>query len=110
LLTAIGLELSAFFILGRSGFFIGDPTYTTWVVILLIVALHFVLMRWSHGPLMLWLAVVSICWLGLAYLLDFALPALIAGDGLLKVLFGIVMATPLLEIIRPQHQPEVTAE
>ena len=109
-LTAIGLELLAFAVLARSGFFSGDQTVKTWAVILLVVALHFIIMRWSHGPIMQWLAIASICWIGLAYLLGFSVPALIAGDGLLKIAFGIVMAAPLWAIIRAQHQREVIIE
>ncbi|OAI44328.1 hypothetical protein AYO42_00855 [Rhizomicrobium sp. SCGC AG-212-E05] len=104
-LAAIALELAAFAILARSGFLSGDQTATKWSVALLIVALHFIVMRWSHGPLMLWLALTSILWIGLAYLSHFSLPALIAGDGLLKIVFGIVMAAPLLESIRVRYLP-----
>lgn len=109
-LAAIALELTAFAILARSGFLSGGQTTTKWSVALLIVALHFIVMRWSHGPLMLWLTLTSIIWIGLAYVLGFSLPALIAGDGLLKIVFGIVMAAPLWLTIRARYGLEATIE
>jgi len=104
--AAIGLELAAFTILARSGFFSGDQTVTKWAVSLLVVAFHFVVMRWSHGPLMLWLAMASMLWIGLAYLSGFSLSALIAGDGLLKIVFGIIMAAPLWLTVRSRYRTE----
>ena len=59
---------------------------------------------------MLWLTLTSIIWIGLAYVLGFSLPALIAGDGLLKIVFGIVMAAPLWLTIRARYGLEATIE
>lgn len=106
ILAAIGFELSAFIVLGRLGFFLGDPKPMMWAVILLIVALHFLVMRWSHGPLIQWLGIASLCWIGVAYVFGLPVAALIAGDGLLKIAFGSVMAAPLRLIIRSSSIPE----
>ena len=59
---------------------------------------------------MQWLAMASILWIGLAYILNFSLSALIAGDGFLKIVFGVVMAAPLWPLIRTRYQSEVTTE
>lgn len=92
---AILLEMAIFVTLGRGGYFRGVPV-TAWTTGLTIVALHFIIMRWSHGPWMLRLAVALLLWIALAYGLRLSFAALVIGDGVLKILFGLIMAAPLL--------------
>jgi hypothetical protein len=93
--TAIVLQLAIFFALARLGYFRQWDALTGWTVGLSIVALHFVPMRWSHGPLMLGLAIALLLWIGAAYVLGLPLGSLITGDGMLKIVFGMLMAAPL---------------
>ena len=95
MLAAIGFELIVFAILARKGFFGEMHTSTGWAVVLAVVAAHFIMMRWSHGPLILWLGIASLAWIGMAYVSNQSLGVLVAGDALLKISFGGAMAAPL---------------
>ena len=93
--AAIGLQMAVFFGLARLGYFRQWDPLTAWTVGLWIVAMHFALMRWSHGPLMAGLAVALLLWIGAAYGLSLSLTSLVIGDGILKIAFGMLMAAPL---------------
>ncbi len=101
MVIAIGLEMTLFSLLGASGYLAHAPRQVMWEITLGIVGLHFLIMRWSHGPMMVILAVAVLGWLGLGYALRFPLPLMAAGDGLIKLGIGLVMAWPLL---RPTGQ------
>jgi hypothetical protein len=93
---AIGAEIAGFLVASKLGYFRHGFDFTAAAVALTIVALHFVIMRWSHGPWMLVLAAAILIWVALALWLRLTIGALIAGDGILKLLFGFFMAAPLL--------------
>jgi uncharacterized membrane protein len=96
MLLAVGLEFGLFFLLGASGFFRHQPRDMAWEAALAIVGAHFLVMRGSHGPLMTWLGLAVLAWLGIGATLHLPLPLMAAGDGLIKLGFGLAMAEPLL--------------
>lgn len=96
MLAAIGSEFALFFLLGATGFFQHQPATVIWETALGIVGAHFLIMRGSHGPLMTWLGLSVLAWLGVGHLLHLSVQLTAAGDGLLKLGFGGVMARPLL--------------
>ncbi|MFZ1989123.1 MAG: DUF6609 family protein [Alphaproteobacteria bacterium] len=58
-----------------------------------IVAGHFLLMAWSFGPMIVYLALALLVWLAATYwaLPEIGLNVVIGGDGGLKLLFGLAM-------------------
>lgn len=92
---AIVGEVATFWGLSAAGWFSVWDERTNMSVALGVVAVHFLPMRFSHGPPMLWLGVVALAWIGLADMLRLSLPVLIFGDGLLKVAVGAAMARPV---------------
>lgn len=94
--VAVVLEFALFNVLGSSGAFAAMGPTAGWEMTLAIVGTHFLLMRWSHGPLILALGVAVLSWLGLGVAMHLALPIIAIGDGLLKLCFGAAMAWPLL--------------
>lgn len=97
LMAAIAAEMVAFVVLGQLGYFRPANWLASWQLALAVVALHFIPMRWSHGPLMLGLAVALLLWVGGCFALHLALQPMILGDGALKLAFGAAMAAPLLQ-------------
>jgi hypothetical protein len=93
--TAIALEIAAFWGLAAAGWFNVWDVRTGMSVALGIVAVHFLVMRVSHGPPMLWLGLAALAWIASADMLRLTLPVLILGDGLLKIGFGAAMARPM---------------
>jgi hypothetical protein len=91
---AISLEAAVFLAFG-STFFAMSPTHAI-IAILGVVGVHFLIMRWSHGPLMLWLGVATLAWLAISLAASFPVRSIAFVDGVLKVLFGGIMALPLL--------------
>jgi hypothetical protein len=94
--SALALEFGAFAFIGFSGMFRGQSFLIIMEVSLVIVALHFLVMRWSHGPLIAWLGATMLCWAGLVAVMKLTVLQLVVGDGLLMLSFGITMARPLL--------------
>jgi hypothetical protein len=94
---AVALEFAVFFVMGSSGVFARMTPAMMWETSLAIVGLHFLLMRWSHGPLMLALGATVLAWLGVGALMHLPLSVIAAGDGLLKLGFGVAMARPLFQ-------------
>jgi hypothetical protein len=68
----------------------------TWEITLGIVGFHFLIMRFSHGPMMPALGAAVLGWLGLGVMLHLPLPVMAGIDGLIKLGFGAAMAWPLL--------------
>jgi uncharacterized membrane protein len=97
MISAIGLEFLVFGVLGASGAF-AKMSQGMWEVCLAIVGVHFLLMRWSHGPWIAALGTAVLGWLGLGIAAHLPLTAMAAGDGLLKLGFGAAMAWPLLKV------------
>jgi hypothetical protein len=97
MMLAIGLEMVCFAVLGFSGFFAHAARPLIWEMTLAVVGLHFIVMHFSHGPLMLVLAAAVLVWLVAGVLLHLSLPLLAAGDGLIKLFIGSWMAWPLLK-------------
>ena len=95
MMLAIVAEVAVFWSLGALGWFNVWDDRTLMSVALGIVAAHFLLMRFSHGPLMLWLGVFALAWIGFADVLRLPLSVFILGDGLLKVGMGAAMARPM---------------
>lgn len=95
MLIAVALEFAAFWGLAASGWFNVWDSRTVMSVALGVVAAHFLLMRLSHGPWMLWLGVFTLVWIAFAELLGLPLAVLILGDGLLKAGVGAAMAKPM---------------
>jgi hypothetical protein len=93
--AAIALEVGAFVAVGTSGIADGWNAHTFWSFALAVVALHFLVMRFSHGPWVLWLGVAILLWLALSTTSHLRIEMIIAVDGLLKVAFGLIMASPL---------------
>jgi uncharacterized membrane protein len=93
---ALVVQIAIFMLLGSSGFFQAMPRAVTGEVTILIVGSYLLLLRGSHGPMMLWLGGSVLGWLGVGHLLHLPLPLLAIGDGLLKLVFGFVMIEPLL--------------
>ena len=100
---AVIAQTAAFMILGSSGFFQSNPPLVTWQATAAILGSGFLLMRWSHGPIMTWLGVSVLVWLGAGSMLGLPLPLLAIGDGLLKLGFGLTMAEALLSL--PRQRP-----
>lgn len=97
LVGVIGLEMTIFSLLGASGTFAHTAHGAMFEITLAVVGLHFLPMRWSHGPLMPLLGVAVLMWLGAGVTMHLPLPAIAAGDGLLKLGFGAAMAWPLMK-------------
>ncbi len=95
MLVAIALEIGVFWALAAGGWFNAWDGRTYMSVALGIVSAHFLVMRLSHGPPMLWLGVAGLAWIALADGLRLPLAVLILGDGLLKLGVGAAMARPM---------------
>jgi uncharacterized membrane protein len=93
---AVTLEFAVFNILGSSGAFALMSRAAVWEISLAVIGAHFLLMRWSHGRLMLALGVSVLSWLGIGVAAHLPLQKVAMGDGLLKLGFGTAMAWPLL--------------
>jgi hypothetical protein len=93
--TAVGLEFLAIGVLSASGVLKIMTFLEIWQVILGVVGVHFIVMRWSHGPWMLGLAFAVLSWIILCVMAHLTLAPLVMGDGLLKIVFGAIMARPL---------------
>jgi uncharacterized membrane protein len=96
LIGVIGLEMTIFSLLGASGAFAHIAHAAMFEITLAIVGFHFLPMRWSHGPLMPLLGAAVLVWLGAGVTMHLPLPVIAAGDGLLKLGFGLAMAWPLM--------------
>jgi hypothetical protein len=96
MMAAIVAEVVVFVALGQLGYFRPANWLVSWQLALAVVALHFIPMRWSHGPLILGLAGAILIWLGACFALHLGLQPMILGDGVLKLAFGAAMAAPLL--------------
>jgi hypothetical protein len=97
LVGVIGLEMTIFSLLGASGAFAHMAHAPMLEITLAIVGFHFLPMRWSHGPLMPVLGAAVLAWLGAGVTMHLPLPVIAAGDGLLKLGFGLAMAWPLVK-------------
>jgi uncharacterized membrane protein len=106
LVFAVGLEITIFAALGRSGFFVHAPRAMVWQTSLAIVGLHFLVMRFSHGPMMLALGAVVLGWLEIGQLLHLPPQVMAAGDGTIKLVFGLAMAWPLLRPTSPRLEQQ----
>ncbi|GEM_PF-978115 len=93
---ALGLEIAIFMLLGSSGFFQSVPRPVAWETNIVVVGTYFLLLRGSHGPMMTWLGLSVLAWLGVGMTLHLPLPLIAIGDGLLKLGFGFAMAEPML--------------
>jgi uncharacterized membrane protein len=96
LVLAVGLEISLFTVLGVSGFFQRVPPAVAAETAFGVVAAHFLVLRWSHGPMMLRLGLSVLAWLALSMVLRLPLPLVAIGDGLIKLGFGLAMVEPFL--------------
>ncbi len=94
------VEIAIFFLLSR---FVPMDERTLWIVALAVVGLHFLPMIWSYGPL---IAILGVACLGVAaagwLVPSIPLNWVIAIDGILKLVFGLVM---LAGLFRGQGQP-----
>lgn len=97
LVSVIGLEMTIFSLLGASGAFAHMAHSMMFEITLAIVGFHFLPMRWTHGPLMPLLGAAVLMWLGGGVMMHLPLPVIAAGDGLLKLGFGLAMAWPLIK-------------
>jgi hypothetical protein len=95
---AVTFEFAIFNVLGASGVFAVMSRAAVWEIALAIVGAHFLLMRWSHGRLMLTLGIAVLGWLALGAMLHLPLNVIGIGDGVLKLGFGLAMAWPLMKI------------
>jgi len=103
---AVTLEFAVFNVLGSSGIFASIGRAATWEISLAIVGAHFLLMRWSHGRLILALGVAVLSWLGFGVAAHLPLQMVAIGDGLLKLGFGTAMAWPLFRRAAVSSMPE----
>lgn len=101
MLSAIVFEVAVFWAVGAMGWFNLWDERTVFGIALAIVAVHFLPMRISHGPLILWLGVAALAWIAVADGLRLPVPILLVGDGLLKVVFGALMTGPLFARTKP---------
>lgn len=92
---AIAIEAGVFYALGASGLLHGLSDHAIWVVVLTVVAAHFLLMRWSFGPWIFGLGLAGLAWIAVAVTAALPLATLLYGDGILKIVFGVCMAAPL---------------
>jgi uncharacterized membrane protein len=97
---AVTLEFAVFMVLGSSGVFASVGRTAAWEISLAIVAAHFLIMRWSHGRIMLALGLSILGWLGIGVAAQLPVAMIAIGDGLLKAGFGLAMARPLLLSVR----------
>ena len=96
MVIAIGSEMLVFALLGASGLFASLPAAEVWDICFGIVGAHFLIMRFSHGPMMLRLAGAVLGWLALGITLHLSPFALALGDGAIKLAIGAWMLWPLL--------------
>lgn len=94
---AIGALTLAFLVLGFVGFFQQASPTTRWSTTAGMLGLYFMLLRGSHGPLLTWLGLSVLSWLGVGSALHLPLPLMAIGDGIIKLGFGVAMAEPLLQ-------------
>ncbi|HJR55440.1 MAG TPA: DUF6609 family protein [Rhizomicrobium sp.] len=101
----IGAQVALFMLLGSSGYFQRVPPLMAWETTAILLGVSFLLMRWSHGPLMTWLGVSVLAWQGAGVAIGLPIPLLAIGDGLLKMGFGLTMVEPLLTATHPRQSP-----
>lgn len=92
---AIVLESATFYVLGNNAAFKSLPPDVSQLAVLAIVGVHFIIMRWALGPWMLRLGAANLFWAGIAGLAGVPIVMALVIDGILKLIFGVVMATPL---------------
>jgi uncharacterized membrane protein len=91
----IGAQVVLFTLLGSSGYFQRVPPLVAWETTAVLLGVSFLLMRWSHGPMMTWLGISVLAWQGAGVAIGLPIPLLAIGDGLLKMGFGLTMVEPL---------------
>ena len=101
LVLVIALEAAAIYAVNALPVFRSLSPYRAQLVVLAIVAVHFMLMRWSLGLWIVWLGVADLAWVALAFAATLALPTVILVFGLLNALFGVLMAAPLFANAEP---------
>jgi hypothetical protein len=96
MLSAVAFEFAVVYVLFRFG---GASSWTErdrWLAILAVVAAHFIVMRWSFGPLILTLGLSVLLWLAATFVLGLPLLVIATVYGALLVIFGALMMRPLL--------------
>ncbi len=96
LAAVIALEVVAFILLGMVPRLRSLSPGATQIVVLAIVAFHFMLMRWSFGPWIWRLGVVQLVWVAVAAAAAVSQQVAILVFALINILFGALMAAPIL--------------
>jgi hypothetical protein len=94
--AVIALEFGAFAVLAKAPWFQSLPPYTSQLVVLAVVAVHFMLMYWAFGVWVVRLGAAQLVLLAAAAVLSPPVAVVILGFGLVNIVFGAIMAIPIL--------------
>lgn len=100
--AAIALQVSALSLLAKAPWFQALADDHRQLVVLAVVALHFMPMYWAFGRWVVWLGAANLVWTAEAAAAAVPIPVVILVFGSLNVLFGAIMAVRLLG--RPPQQ------
>lgn len=95
LVGVIVLQFAVFSVMLKNPWFLSLPPYRQQLLVLVVVAVHFMLMRWSVGLWAVGLGAADLVLLAVAAVLSPPVPVVILGFGLLNILFGAIMAAPI---------------
>ena len=96
IVAVIALQVGVISVMLKAPWFQSLPDYTGQLLVLAVVAVHFMLMYWAIGPWIVGLGVADLVWLAAAAILSPSVPVVILGFGSLNILFGAIMAAPIL--------------
>jgi hypothetical protein len=92
----IALQVAAFAYLMKAPWFQTLSDYQGQLVVLAVVAVHFMLMYWAFGRWVVWLGLTQIVWLAAALLIPIPVPMVILAFGSVNALYGLIMVLPIL--------------
>lgn len=92
----IALQSGVFSVLGKSPWVQSLSDYRQQLLVLSIVAFHFMLMYWALGRWIVWLGIAGLLWTAAAAVMPIPVPTIVLVFGSLEILFGAVMAAPIL--------------
>jgi hypothetical protein len=96
LVGVIALEFAAFSVVATQPWLQTLSDYRQQLVILAIVAVHFMLMYWAFGRWVVMLGAVNLLWAAGVAVVPLPVSVVILVFGSLNFLFGVIMAAPIL--------------
>ena len=96
LVGVIVLEIAAFAVIAQQPWLQTLSDYRQQLLVLAIVAVHFMPMYWAFGRWVVALGIANLLWIVAVAVVPLPVPIVILVFGSLNILFGVIMAAPIL--------------